>query len=257
MKTRFYFTVNLFYKIKFLAVAFYLFFVSIGVYGQDFFEQTNVPDNSLTSEQLTRKLLFESLTTTASVRVVKVGDFPSIQNNGVVSISLQEVINDVAFKAKYVESFSNGDFYWLGDLIPLDTCIEEGDTVPCDYGSMLLMRKGIRYTGSISLGDSLYYHIRDLGDSLSALILLNRDSFFIKPECLTPISDTLTPSPPDTSTTVEERSSPCPVKLLVLYTTQAAEEYPDIHDIINLAVFETRSILQNSEVYPDQLAPIS
>jgi len=136
MKTRFYFTVNLFYKIKFLAVAFYLFFVSIGVYGQDFFEQTNVPDNSLTSEQLTRKLLFESLTTTASVRVVKVGDFPSIQNNGVVSISLQEVINDVAFKAKYVESFSNGDFYWLGDLIPLDTCIEEGDTVPCDYGSI-------------------------------------------------------------------------------------------------------------------------
>lgn len=223
-----------------------------GVYGQDFFEQTNVPDDSLTSEQSTRKQLFENLKTTANVRVVEIGDFPSIQSGGVVSISLQEVAEEVAFKAKYVESFSNGDFYWLGDLIPLDTCTEEGDTVPCDFGTMLLMRKDTRYTGSISLGDSLYYHIRDLGGGFSALILLDRDSFFTKPECSTPLSDTLTP-PPDTSTTVEERSSPCPVKLLVLYTTQAAEEHPDILDIIDLTVFETRGILESSEVYPDQL----
>lgn len=185
--------------------------------------------------------------------MVEIGDFPSIQNNGVISMSLQEVADDVDFKAKYVESSSNGDFYWLGDLIPLDTCTEEGDTVPCDFGTMLLMRKGARYTGSISLGDSLYYHIRDLGDGFSALILLNRDSFFTKPECSTPLSDTLVPPPPDTTTSVEERSSPCPVKLLVLYTTLAIEEHPDIVDIIDLAVFETRSILENSEVYSDQL----
>jgi hypothetical protein len=161
----------------------------------------------------------------------------------------------VQFKVTYVESYTNGDFFWEGDLVSPDTCIDGQDTSICDYGYLLLMRKDNRHTGSITLGDSLYYQFRDLGDSLTALILLEKDSFFRTPlECSTPLSASI---PLDTTTTVPDsivadRSS-CPAKVLVLYTEAAVQQYPDITDLIDLAMFDVNKILKRSEVYPHQL----
>ena len=223
------------------------------VFGQtSFILRSNIPDDSLTATQTSKKQVFENLATTSNVNVVELVNFLSCQNNGVVCINLPEVIDTVKFKVKFVESSLNGDFHWYGELLVPDTCVDGQDTVPCEYGHLVLMRQATRYTGSMMLGDSLYYHIRDVGNGKSAIILLNKDSLYNISTCKTPESTNLSGPMPDTATVAAERSS-CPVKVLVLYTTLALEQQTDILDLINQSIFETNAIFKNSEVYPHQL----
>jgi hypothetical protein len=101
--------------LRYSPVSFLLFLFSLSVhfvFGQtSFILRSNIPDDSLTATQTSKKQVFENLATTSNVNVVELGNFLSCQNNGVVCINLPEVIDTVKFKVKFVESSLNGDFH--------------------------------------------------------------------------------------------------------------------------------------------------
>ena len=190
-------------------------------------------------------------TTSEQVVLVELGNFPAVQVNGVVPISIPGRTDTLYFKANKVESFSNGDFKWFGDLIAEDSCQDGQYSIACAFGYLTLIRKDNRYFGEIVVDNDEVYQIRDIGGGKSALILLDKDALVQVQDCITPIG-VPTPAPAEATNSVYS-SSACPVKVLVLYTTIALAEHPDILDIIDMCIFQNNTILKNSAVLSTQL----
>ena len=108
------------------------------------------------------------------------------------------------------------------------------------YATITLMKKSGNLFGEMQI-DSLSYQIKDLGQGLNALILMNTPSDGQKYCGTTNGTESIRdPQEGDFPETL------CPVKAVVLYTQAAMDAHPDIAQIIELAIAETNQAFLNS-----------
>lgn len=161
------------------------------------------------------------------------------------------------FQAKYVNSTSNGDFSWYGNLISI-YCNETTDSDDdCFYGIFSLMRIGTRVFGEIVVNEDIY-HIKDLTGDLAAIVKQDNDTFrsqdcgmnttssshgsLARPAPNTEIAETISTD----NNNINRMNEHCFVDVLVCYTEQALEDHPDVEDVIELGIDETNRSLRNS-----------
>ena len=110
------------------------------------------------------------------------------------------------------------------------------------YATITLMKKSGNLFGEMQI-DSLSYQIKDLGQGLNALILMNTPSDGQKYCGTTNGTESIRdPQEGDFPETL------CPVKAVVLYTQAAMDAHPDIAQIIELAIAETNQAFLNSNI---------
>ncbi len=180
-----------------------------------------------------------------STYLVELGDLPQIQQDGILPMYLPGSVSPFEFKAIDVQSWPNGDYIWMGDLVDRDSANEI--TQHCDPGYAHILKEGETVYGEIQV-DSTYFNLKYLGDSLWILVELDNEAYS-GADCA--MSDEEFGPGPEQS--AQDRSDMCPVRVAVLYTEAAEEANPDILNIINLAIANTNQALRNSAVAKHQL----
>lgn len=144
-----------------------------------------------------------------------------------------------------MESWSNGDYVWMGELVGRDTANEITDH--CAPGYTRILKEGENVYGEIQV-DSTYFNLKYLGDSLWILVELDNEAFS-GVDC-TMSDEEFGPRPEQAA---QYRSDYCPVRVAVLFTEAAEAANPDILNIINLAMATTNQAFRNSGVASHQL----
>ena len=202
---------------------------------------TATSDANLNTGQTTRKGQFQGLSTTQSLQVVQLGNPLTLQQQGILSLQVPGNSAVQQFRAKYVRIETNSDFTWIGDRVTQ----YRADGVTMDstaYATITLLKKSGRMFGEMQI-DDLSYQLKDLGQGLTALILMKA-----------PVEgEAYCGTPPGTGTISgrPEGDFPetlCPVRALVLYTQAALDAHSDILDIIDLSIAETNQAFLNSNI---------
>ncbi|HLF63683.1 MAG TPA: zinc-dependent metalloprotease family protein, partial [Saprospiraceae bacterium] len=174
-----------------------------------------------------------------------IGNILTLQDDNYIEITIPGRNLTKEFRGTYVEFDTIGNYSWTGELMT-NGIPASWDTTSTEYGYLTILRREERVFGEIKL-DTISYQIRDLTDSLNALIEIGEGQFAETCAMVDSTGSGIQNS--SSNTDFETRSTTvCPVSILVLYTEAAAEENPDIDDVAELAFFNTHQTLRVSHV---------
>lgn len=205
-----------------------------------------VPDSLMSITQAGRKQKLLDLPTTKSLQLIQINALDTAQDQGNVLVVLPGSTDSLIFQVQYVRTDTTGDYNWFGELSTVETCPDSAEVSSlsdCRDGNLLLMRQDGNVFGEMQV-DSVYYHIKDLGDGLTALVKLDPDAFE-ENFCAMPLDSLVID---DDVVSDRNSASACPVRLLVLYTEAALAAHPDIEQIAQVGVLTTRFSLSRSAI---------
>ncbi|MDX1910886.1 MAG: zinc-dependent metalloprotease family protein [Saprospiraceae bacterium] len=213
------------------------------------FTTANWNVNTLTTSQFQKLNLLQSSSNYSNIIFVEVGDLESSQQNGWLMINIPGTTCTPILKAKQVESYSNGDYYWYGEYIS-----DGGDTEEecyCYNGSLNIMKVNDNVFGNILI-DETVYELHDIGGGkrvLAQRVYSENIGYCGHANPQAPGENTAGDQGVEMPVYASNRSeSSCPVKLLALYTESARESVPNIANTINMVVNETNQAFRNSDV---------
>lgn len=196
--------------------------------------------SNLTSEQQGKVTSLLQRPGVASIQYIDYGNLASIQQNGWLALAIPGKGCTAMVKAKHIESFDNGDYYWYGSVVKDDGTIEEGCS--CYDGTVNLLSSEGRVSGTLKVDEDLY-EIHDLGSNKR--LLVEKDYTGLQMQCANDNSEGF--QAPESS--VGDRTEGnCAVKVLALYTPAARAALPDINSTINLTINQTNQTFRNSQV---------
>lgn len=178
----------------------------------------------------------------ANIQFVNVGDLSAIQQDGWIALSIPGKDCTANIRAKHVESYSNGDYFWYGTVEK-----EDGDTeqeCSCYDGTVNVQSINGKINGTFKVDENLY-ELHDLGDNKR--ILVKRDYTGLNVHCGNTSGGEEGFNSGEGSTGDRDGST-CPVRVLALYSDSANAALPDIAGTISLTINQTNQALRNSLV---------
>lgn len=201
---------------------------------------------NLDAGQQSKVTLLQSQLTYASLQYVDVGNLPSLQEDGWLDIQVPGKTCTTRLKAKHVESFPNGDYYWFGTVVKEDG--ETAEECSCYDGSVNLISKGGKIAGSLKIDEDIY-ELHDLGQNKRVLVKKDYENHTFG--CGNDNSEEFQQGE---EPVVEDRNGGnCPVRVLALFTQNAEDALPDIQNIINLTINQTNQAFRSSGVAQSDL----
>ncbi len=220
----------------------YLGLVNIGI-SQELF--TILPERSvvLNTEQSQRLQKIKTGGYAAQILYVKVGDLPSIQQNGVLTVTIPIEKTRYSFKARYVRDFGAGEYSWGGDLIGIDQ----------KDGSMSIRSMGGKIFGHIEIDDA-FYRLVDMSGGLWTFLEIIEDESAICGNNLIEPNDINISAAKNAESNIlapANMNTNCDVSVLILYTDEANNKEPDMSQLGNDLIEQANEILMNSAVATD------
>ncbi len=209
-------------------------------------ESAAFPDSLMSFAQSQRKQKILDLPTTKSLQLIQINSLDTAHYQGNVLVVLPGGTDSLIFQVQYVRTDTTGGYSWFGELSTVETCpdsTEVSSLNDCMDGSLLLIRQDGNIFGEMQV-DSVYYHIKDLGGGLTALVELDPDAFE-GDFCAMPLDSLISD---DDTLADRNNASACPVRLLVLYTEAALAAHPDIEQIAQVGLLTTRVSLSRSAI---------
>lgn len=168
-----------------------------------------------------------------AVSLVRMGNLPAIQEQGILTFDIPGRRGSISAKVKSLEAVSETEYVWVGELTKGEGTV------------MIIAREG-RVFGHITV-DKDAYEIHDLGNQTNVLVHIN-DAMFTGKECATVHKD-LPKQGLNTSDGVGTLNHHLAViRILVLFTQNAANAVANINDVAFLAVQQMNTALVNSNV---------
>lgn len=224
------------------AVVILLAFCSISTHAQvgQLFTVISVNSGDLTTEQQARLNKIQQEISVISVQFVQVAFIKDIQQGGEISLQMPGKSCAAQMKAQHIESYSNGDYYWYGEVQK-----EDGDTeeeCSCFDGSLTIMSQSGRIFGAVRIDEDIW-GIHDMGEGKR--VLVKRDYSIEGLGC----ASKETESSSQNGQLAQDRAEcNCPVRVLALYTPNMVAYAADIEDRIQLEIANTKQALKNSFV---------
>jgi hypothetical protein len=227
-----------------------LFFFSLSVSAQrntsNFFEILNESQITLKENQQKKHQTMVKNDFYNQVTLVRIRNVTSIPKSGALPISIPGRIGTLVAHAQSVIAESDSEYVWIGGF-------EEAGTVT------IIAKEG-RIFGHIAIENDAY-EIHDLGDKMNVLVKINNEKFTEK-ECATKDlgnmketfqekSNTETyqnKSNDEMSTNSTTSHGLSDIRILVLFTPNAADAVPNISDMAELSVQQINTALANSSV---------
>ena len=231
---------------------------STSIYGQDIGLFEVLPESTvdaLTSSQLQRynKILNQSRVT--YTQFVKTNNIPSVQQNGAVDFNIPNLPCIPTFLGKDIFSFTNGNFHWYGEIEnEVDSDLTGDDDCECSNGHAIILHTDGVLIGTITV-DNRIYELQDLGEGTQMIVekaenneimCTNDESEIEDSENHLNIENKYETS--SISKTHMRSTVLCPVKVLVLYSSNAMDAVPNINSTINLSIRQMNQYLRNSLV---------
>ena len=219
-------------KKSFITLALLLLF-SYGLKAQNFVEevaesQAKLSDNfKVKLDKLKKNDSFESM------YYVKFNELSRIQKNGKITLTLpnmKEPIELITFRMEYK---TDTDYNWYA-------------TTKDGFGSVIIMRKGNEYTGHFSLGGNNEYQIYN--ENGQHILVKMKPSEGNYSKCSSkPEKKSGAIEPPKSSS---ERTNGCPdpIRVLVLWTANAANADMNINNTINTGIGQFNSSIYRSDI---------
>jgi Secretion system C-terminal sorting domain/Metallo-peptidase family M12B Reprolysin-like len=170
-----------------------------------------------------------------SVKFIEFGDLKKSQNDGKVRFKLPGIDEDLDLITIRVEYKSDTEYNWYA-------------TTKDGIGSVIILRKGDNYTGHFSLPDKKEFQIMsEEGQHILIRMKPRRDGRAYCGAKLTQKEKNNTEKPTQISA---ERIEPCwdPIRILVLWTQNAANTGLNISDIVNTSVGQFNSSIYRSNI---------
>ncbi len=174
---------------------------------------------------------FERSASTKAVQFVRLNSWADSQKDGFYHLTLPGESKARKFQPKMVSGLLQQNYQFIGNAV---------DSV----GQVLLTAHGGIYRGLIDLGIHKYELVH-VGEGLYAYLTLKTDS---EGSCGTSqLTTAPTPTRPRPS---GGREDAClnPLRILVVYTQEAANNTPDIQGLVNLSIASFNATLQNSAI---------
>lgn len=187
--------------------------------------------NSSTFERFKRSEVYKQ------VQLVKVGNLAKIQKKGILTFAVPGFEKSVTFFSKTVEARSEADFKWVGasaDKLSTAIFISKNGNLS---GAFNINERSFQL---FSAGDELSMLLEDRTD-LGLQCNVEGHAFTSKENTLTK----LTNGQPSGA-----RAGVCtePVRVLVLFTQNAANSVPDINAVIDLSIQQYNTTINNSGI---------
>ena len=200
---------------------------------------------SLNAEQQGKVTSLQQRPGVASIQYVDVDNLANIQQDGWLDLTIPGKDCTARVKAKHIESFDNGDYYWYGTIVKGDGTTEEACS--CYDGTINLLSADGRISGTLKVDEDLY-ELHDLGNNKR--LLVKKDYTGLQMRCANDGSEGF--QEPENG--VNDRTEGnCAVKVLALYTPAARAALPDINSTINLTINQTNQAFRNSQVMASDL----
>jgi hypothetical protein len=201
---------------------------------------------NLSANQLSRYNTIQAGAYNVSVDFINIASFQSFQQNGKLYLQMPGKDCVAAFRAKHVESYDNGDFFWYGELQREGE--PTGEVCSCNDGSIYLISNNGELYGEIMV-DEDSWSVHDLTEGRYALAKQDYSNYDLT--CGNTVNSPLFV---EEHVAVESRNGGnCPVRVLALYTSSALDAFPDIRNRINMAINQTNQALRNSKVIESEL----
>ena len=225
---------------------------SFSLLGQDVLN-TEIPLSTanLDANQSDRYQKVANQSTVESITVMEFGNFESVQENGKVKFHIPDVGFTGTFKASYIKSSDNGDFYWYG---PMEEDCEQDDPEcgEIDEGLLSLIRRNGETTGTLRFNDD-QYEIHDLGAGKNILVKKNFENKNLRcgnnsEESSGELEEYINSNPNSNISATTRNFNNCPVRVLALFTPAAQAAVANIQNTITLSIEESSQALRNSGV---------
>ncbi|MEO0008378.1 MAG: hypothetical protein RJA20_2574 [Bacteroidota bacterium] len=222
---------------RFLSLFFTLFCAGDVFAQADFFQTTTQTKNDLNSTQVSRYEKSEFSDVTGIITFIQINDFAQQVADQVLELQVPGDATIYSYHARYVWSPSTDDITWYGDLM---------DSL--GYASFQL--KDGEVFGYFALEERDFF-IRPLGDDVYILVELEEEDAAV---CGYNAPDSPTEAIPEETTQIaSDREENCDVKVLVLYTNNAAEDIDNVSTFISGLIAQSNQALRNSAVTPSEL----
>ncbi len=209
------------------------------------FSASNASPAALNVDQFNIKQSYEQRSNFSSIQLINLASPASIQESKEINVQIPGAATIYTFSAITLEAFSTGDFYWYGDMIETSDYPREGFEDQCLSGQISIIGSSGKVFGEMRI-DTNYFQIPSLGNGLNALVKLTQSN---ENECINYGSGAPTP----VSNIANDREL-CPVvRMLILYTQETEDAFPDIQDIGMMAFNNTKQALTNSKVSKSDL----
>ncbi len=221
-----------------LAVLILLLFSKIGA--QSLFSSANVNAQALTNAQLVAKSVYENSSQTAQFEFVDIGNPLSLQQNGVINVTMPGTSGTWPFKTKRVSVNPNGDYEWYATML---------DTPDSLTGYIYLTRVGQLTYGSVEI-DSMFWDVRSLGNNLPFIRKKTPTPVGSGADCLVTGSgsgSTSSGGPSEDDIESFDRTV-CEVDVVACYTVGALAIDPMVEQTIKTAVADLNGNLKDSKV---------
>ena len=186
--------------------------------------------------------------TVVSTMIVEVANVKDLQQGGVINLQMPGKDCTAQVKAKSIESYSNGDYTWYGEVEKENGETEEACS--CYDGIVTLISRSGRLFGTIRI-DEDHWSLHDLGGGKRTLV--QRDFTENGLGCSMPDSGEESLS---NSIAQDRTYGNCPVRVLALYTPNALAAAADLEDRIEAAFVDANQALRNSKISPNGLTLI-
>jgi hypothetical protein len=218
----------------------------IGAQTTNLFTLSSLADSQLTSSQYLIKQSYQARESVASIQSVNLASPAVIQHLTTINLQIPGDTTTYTFSALNREAYSNGDYFWYGDLTDVSG-IQNEELLP--DGHLSIVGKSDRVLGEFRI-DSYYYGLPSLGGGLNGIVKYVQDTTeTVENTCISTGSGGAL----DTLESPDDRA-PCPVvDVLILYTQEALDAFPDLENIGLQAFNNARQALLNSEVTVEQV----
>ncbi len=208
---------------------------------------TVISPSTLLEEQQTVYEKLQQESTYDTSYFVNVAFIKDIQSGGTITLQMPGMSCQALVKAKQIESHSNGDYYWYGEVQKEDGETEE--ECACYDGNVSIYSISGRVFGSITI-DERDWTLHDLGYESNINVLVERVySEIAVPECGT----TDEGENPVSGTPLQYRSGNCPVRVTAVYTPETLNKFPDISSRIITYIQDANQSLRNSKIDQGEL----
>ncbi|HAD12845.1 MAG TPA: hypothetical protein DCF33_10465, partial [Saprospirales bacterium] len=214
-----------------------LFFISTSVAQTTLFQTTTYEKSDLSANQVSRYEKSEFSDVTKTITFIQINNFAQQVADQLLELSVPGDANIYSFHARYVWSPSLDDITWYGDLID-------------SLGYASLQFKDGELSGYFNIEERDFF-IRPLGGGAYILVELEEEDAAI---CGYNVPDNPTEIIPEEAAQIaSDREENCDVKILVLYTSKAAEEIDNVTNFILGLIAQSNQALRNSGVTHSEL----
>ena len=208
------------------------------------------PEGTLLNENEQANLdRFGLHTNIADLRLITLGDLPTIQQEGKLEIELPHVGCKATFSARHVETLtSDSDYFWYGEIREAD--VIDTDDCECAEGSI----------GITLYEDMVAAHGSVDGEEFEMYSLSSENAAFLTREipdsmsCDTGGSTEGNVSYDDEMAAERSFGSFCKVRVLFLVSPSSDSLYPNIETSIYQAFSEAQQVFRNSEIPENRVA---